>query len=97
MAADLAGYTGKKVRMTGLLVAIKYVKTVKREIMHFAAFLDEKGEFFDTVHFPNSLKKYPFRGNGVYLIHGKVIKEFGFPSVEVERMDKLPLQKDPRS
>jgi DNA polymerase-3 subunit alpha len=97
MAADLAGYTGKKVRMTGLLVTIKYVKTVKREIMHFAAFLDEKGEFFDTVHFPNSLKKYPFLGNGVYLIHGKVIEEFGFPSVEVERMDKLPLQKDPRS
>jgi DNA polymerase-3 subunit alpha len=40
--------------------------------------------------------KYPFRGEGVYLIMGKIVEEFGFPSLEVEKMAKMPLQKDPR-
>ena len=64
--------------------------------MHFAAFLDQEGEFFDTVHFPPALRSSPFKGDGVYLIMGKVVEEFGFPSVEVERMAKLPVVADPR-
>ncbi len=95
-ARDLVKYIGKKVRMVGNLVTIKYVRTVKKEIMHFAAFLDDEGEFFDTVHFPPTLRTSPFKGDGVYLILGKVVEEFGFPSVEVEKMAKLPLLADPR-
>ncbi len=95
-ATDLLSHTGKKIRMLGNLVAIKYVHTVKGEWMHFGCFLDVHGEFFDTVHFPNSLKTYPFRGYGVYLILGTVTEEFGFPSITVEKMAKLPFQKDPR-
>jgi len=60
--------------------------------MHFASFLDHTGEFFDTTHFPQSLKHYPFKGYGVYLILGKVVEEFGFPSIEVEKMAKLPIK-----
>ncbi|MEA3479288.1 MAG: DNA polymerase III subunit alpha [Bacteroidota bacterium] len=97
LAEDLVADIGRRISMVGLLVTIKYVRTVRREIMHFAAFLDEKGEFFDTVHFPDSLQRAPFRGNGVYLIHGRVVEEFGFPSVEVESMEKLALQNNPRS
>jgi DNA polymerase-3 subunit alpha len=96
-AADMERYIGKRVQMAGLLVTIKYVRTIKKEIMHFAAFLDDHGEFFDSTHFPDSLKKYPFRGNGVYILYGKIVEEFGFPSLEVERMLKLPLQADPRA
>ena len=59
--------------------------------MHFANFLDDQGEFFDTTHFPQSLKHYPFKGYGVYLILGKVVEEFGFPSIEVEKLAKLPI------
>ena len=33
--------------------------------MNFAAFLDANGEFFDTMHFPNSLKSYHFLSYGV--------------------------------
>jgi hypothetical protein len=77
--------------MVGELVTIKYVQTVKGEMMHFAAFLDDEGEFFDTVHFHDSLKKYPFKGRGIYLILGKVVEEFGFPSIEVSKMAKLEL------
>ena len=95
-ACQLIGQIGRKVRMVGDLVTIKYVHTVKREWMHFACFLDQKGEFFDTVHFPQSLHKYPFTGQGVYLIEGKVVEEFGFPSVEVNKMARLPFMVDGR-
>ena len=95
--SEMSRYIGRKVQMAGLLVTIKYVRTVKKEIMHFAAFLDDTGEFFDSTHFPDTLKRYPFRGNGVYLLYGKVVEEFGFPSLEVERMLKLPLKADPRA
>lgn len=95
-AKELLDNVGKIVRMVGHLVTIKYIKTVKNEWMHFAAFIDSDGEFFDTVHFPQSLKKYSFRGSGSYLIRGKVVEEFGFPSLEVEKMAKLPVIADPR-
>ncbi len=95
-ANDLSGYVGKTVRMVGLLVTIKYVSTSKREVMNFGSFLDFYGEFFETVHFPSTLKNWPFSGNGVYLIQGKVVSEFGHPSVEVEKLAKLPVKGDPR-
>jgi DNA polymerase III alpha subunit len=95
-AAGLHEKVGQKVRMVGDLVTIKYVHTVKKEWMHFGCFFDEKGEFFDTVHFPASLKTYPFTGRGVYLIEGKVVEEFGYPSVEVEKLGRLPFRADPR-
>ncbi len=96
-AGELPAHLGKKVRMVGQLVTIKYVKTIKKEYMNFGTFLDSDGKFFDTVHFPPTLKYYPFRGDGVYLVLGKVVEEFGFASLEVEKMAKLPLKSDPRS
>ncbi|MFO7922245.1 MAG: hypothetical protein R6U58_00960, partial [Bacteroidales bacterium] len=96
-AANTRTGNGRTVRMVGDLVTTKYVRTVKKEIMQFGCFLDEKGEFFDTVNFPPVLKKYPFTGPGVYLIEGKVATEFGFPSVEVHKMARLPSCPDPRA
>jgi len=93
---DLMKNKGKQVRIVGQLVNIKYVRTVKKAWMHFAAWLDDEGEFFDTVHFPQVLRSCPFRGYGVYLLYGKVIEEFGFPSLEVEKMTRLPVKPDPR-
>ena len=97
LAGGMMGKLGKKVRMLGLLVTIKYVRTVRKEWMHFGTFIDFEGQFFDTVHFPKAVEKYPFRGEGVYLIMGKIVEEFGFPSLEVEKMAKMPLRKDPRA
>jgi len=96
MAVEMGNNVGKTVRMLGLLVTIKYVRTVKREWMHFGTFIDVKGQFFDTVHFPKSVNEYPFRGDGVYLVGGKIVEEFGFPSLQVEKMAKMPLRPDPR-
>ncbi|HEY3370516.1 MAG TPA: DNA polymerase III subunit alpha [Prolixibacteraceae bacterium] len=96
-ARDLMQHIGKTVRMVGRMVTIKYVWTTRKEIMHFGTFIDSTGEFFDTVHFPPSLKQYPFRGNGIYLILGKVVEEFGFPSIEVDKMAKLPIKPNPKA
>jgi hypothetical protein len=68
---------------------------VKKEYMHFATFVDDEGNLFDTVHFPNSLKAYPFRGDGVYLLLGKIVEEFGYASMDVYKMAKLPLKENP--
>ncbi|GAA4297365.1 DNA polymerase III subunit alpha [Nibribacter koreensis] len=95
-ARDLRAFVEQKVRMMGVLVATKYVRTVRGDIMQFGTFLDAAGDFFDTVHFPQTLKAWPFKGNGVYLLLGKVVEEFEFPSMEVEKMVKLPFQQDPR-
>ena len=95
-ANELSTNIGKTVKMTGVLVTIKYVRTIRGEIMHFGTFLGNEGEFFDTVHFPPTSKAYPFRGRGVYLLLGKVVEEFGFPSIEISKMAKLPLRSDPR-
>ena len=95
-ASKLDNLIGKEVKMIGLLVTIKNVRTVNKEMMNFGTFLDVRGEFFDTTHFPNTLIKSPFRGYGIYLILGKVVSEFGYSSIEVKKMAKLSLQNDPR-
>ena len=95
-AREMLKYVGKKVRMVGHLVTIKYIKTIKREWMNFGCFIDAEGNFFDTTHFSQSLKSYPFKGSGTYLILGKVVEEFGFPSLEVEKLAKLPVRPDKR-
>jgi len=96
-AKSMMNHVGRVVRMLGRLVAIKYVHTIRNEIMHFGTFTDSEGELFDTVHFPSSLKLYPFRGDGVYLLLGKLVEEFGFPSLEVEKMAKMPLKPNPKA
>lgn len=89
-------YIGKTVRMIGHLVTVKYIKTAKNDWMNFGCFIDAEGSFFDTVHFSRSLKLWPFRGSGTYLLLGRIVEDFGFPSLEVEKMAKLPIKPDKR-
>jgi len=95
-ARRISEYKGQKIRMVGHLVTVKYIKTIKNDWMNFGCFIDAEGNFFDTTHFSQSLKKYPFKGSGTYLILGKVVEEFGFPSLEVEKMAKLAVLPDQR-
>jgi DNA-directed DNA polymerase III PolC len=95
-AKDLMKNLGKKVRILGSYVTTKPVRTVRGDMMAFGTFLDDEDTFFDTTHFSQTLKIYPFKGLGVYLILGKVVEEFGFPSIEVEKMAKLEIKGDPR-
>jgi DNA polymerase III alpha subunit len=92
-AQNMLPNAGKTVRMLGELVTIKYVKTSRKEIMHFGTFIDARGEFFDTVHFPPTLKQYPFKGYGIYLLLGRIVEEFGYPMLEVEKMAKWGMRR----
>jgi DNA polymerase III alpha subunit len=95
-ARKMIDMVGKKVRMVGHLVTIKYIKTIKKDWMNFGCLIDVEGNFFDSTHFAQSLNKYPFKGSGTYLLLGKVVEEFGFPSLEVEKLAKLPVRRDIR-
>ncbi|WP_316822749.1 DNA polymerase III subunit alpha [Pedobacter gandavensis] len=93
--ADLNQHLGKTVKMVGQYVCEKTVQMKNNKKMWFGTFLDVDGNFFDTTHFPTSTPLYPFRGTGCYLILGKVVSDFGFPSIEVMRFAKLPIVGNP--
>ncbi|WP_353779684.1 DNA polymerase III subunit alpha [Winogradskyella sp. 3972H.M.0a.05] len=95
-ARHLPKMIGKMVSICGYMVTIKNTSTHSGKRMHFGTFLDVLGDFIDTVHFPPIAKKYPFRGKGIYEITGKVMEEFDCISIEVSKMEKLPIISDPR-
>jgi hypothetical protein len=94
-ANDLINHLGQTVKMVGLYVCKKTVHTKTNRNMWFGTFLDAEGNFVDTTHFPNTTPTYPFRAAGCYLILGKVVQDFSFPSIEVIKFAKLPLLGDP--
>ena len=96
LAAEMKHHVGHSVHMIGYYVTRKNVTTVNKKLMNFGTWLDRKGAFFDTTHFPPSLTKSPFKGPGLYYLKGKIVEDFGFPSMEVIRMEKIPYVKDER-
>ncbi|WP_343566219.1 DNA polymerase III subunit alpha [Sphingobacterium sp.] len=96
-AKSLKNMEGQIVRIVGELVTNKTVPTKNGTLMKFGTFLDAKGEFFDTVHFAPSLKKYPLYSSGLYLIEGKVVLDFDCPAIEVYKCGRMPMKPDPRS
>lgn len=92
LASRMIENKGKIVRMLGIFVCIKYVRISSGGYMNFCTWTDYEGHFFDSVHFPDSLKNYPFRGFGVYLMLGSIDVEFGFPVLKVEKFAKMELR-----
>lgn len=92
LAADIPNRNRMSIDLTGYLVTTKQTSTADRKAMFFGTFLDRVGEFFDTVHFPLTAARYPFRGRGFYRIKGMVAEEFGVYTVNVSEMEKLPLK-----
>lgn len=89
MSKDLNKHIGQEVVQYGYLVATKNTRTANGETMHFGTFLDQEGQFIDTVHFPPIASRYRFSGKGVYKIHGKVTEEFDFLTIEVIEMVRM--------
>jgi len=89
LAADLKKHKNKIIEIIGYYVTYKPTSTKKGEAMMFGCFLDRNGYFFDTNHFPEATRRFPFRGKGCYLIKGKVAEEFGFYSINVLEMHKI--------
>lgn len=90
VSKDLRKLIGKNVGIVGYYCTTKRTMTSKGEKMYFGTFIDQNGEWLDTVHFPPSARKYPLRGSGLYLIEGQVIEEFEFIYIDVKRLQKLP-------
>lgn len=97
MAKDLPALEGETVRMVVDFVCDKKVHTRNGQLMKFGTFIDERGDFIDTVHFPPQLRQYPLQGEGIYLVQGKVVSDFGCPAIEVEKCARMPVKPDPRS
>ena len=64
--------------------------------MFFGNFIDRKGYFLDTVHFPPVAQQFPFTGRGIYRVVGKVTEEFGCYQIEAAEMHRVPYVEDPR-
>lgn len=95
-AADLPAQKGKCISLCAYLVTLKDTRTSDGKRMQFGTFLDRKGYFVDTVHFPPVAARWPFRGRGVYRIVGKVTEEFSFYTIEASELHLLPMMPDPR-
>lgn len=88
-ANKIKDHFGKAITVLGYFVEYKVVPTVRKETMSFASFLDSNLDWIDTVHFPPSLRQYPFKGKGFYRMTGKVVQDFGVYNIEVSKMEKV--------
>ncbi len=95
-AKHLRGLLHKTVMMEGYLVTVKPTKTIGGKEMNFGTWIDRDGYFFDSIHFPQIVSRYPFKGRGVYRIWGVVTIDFGVYNIEVTQMEKLGIKLDPR-
>lgn len=94
-AKDFQDMVGKRVKLIGYLVHVKRTRTkgkVERE-MSFGTFMDRDGQFLDSVHFPESLRRYRFKGKGCYVLIGKVSSDYGHLSLETDYMEKIAYAK----
>ena len=95
-ANEFHKHNGQIITICGYLVQVKKVTTSKGNLMYFACLRDYYGNFFDTTHFPNVARAFPFRGKGIYKLTAKVTEEFDFYSLEVIQMEKMHTIEDPR-
>ena len=95
-ATEIPKCLGQRIITYGYLIALKHSKTNKGEAMFFGNFIDQKGTIIDTVHFPETARKYPFYGKGIYKIVGVITEEFGYYTVEVGEMVKQSFMEDIR-
>lgn len=102
LVKDLLKYHKKTVKMLAYLISRKHVPIKmrnhpgKKNDMYFGTWIDAEGEYFDTAHFPDSLRQFPFKEGGIYLLLGTVEVDYHFPTITIIKMAKMPLIADPR-
>jgi DNA polymerase III alpha subunit len=89
-AKELTKHANKVVTVLVYFITHKQVPTKQGETMYFGTFLDSKLDWVDTVHFPESAKKYPLDRAGFFKATGKVTLDFGVVSLEVSKMSVVP-------
>lgn len=96
LAKDLYRFENQNVWVKGYLIHAKRTSTSKGDSMFFGTFLDEEGEWLDTVHFPQIALRFPFRGKGVYKVYGTVLMEYDCTNIQTISMEKMSIIEDPR-
>ena len=96
-ASQMKGYVNKNVLIYGNLVTTRYNKTYKGDLMRLSTFTDEKGNYFDAVHFTSVVDKYPIHGLGVYACFGKITDRYEFYSMSIIWSKKIGILSDPRN
>jgi len=92
-ASELPKLIGKTVDLAGYRVTVKSTKMSNHQIMQFGTFVDQKGDWIDTVIFPNVFDKNRVSAPGCYKIRGRVSEEFGHITVDVEKIERLEMVK----
>ena len=91
-ADKIEKHLGKEVNVLGYLITTKPVRTIKNDTMYFHTFIDSKGDWLDTVFFPQTAMRYPVTGKGFYSMKGRVVEEFGVYTVEVSYCKKVGIK-----
>ena len=88
-ARDMPNYKGKTITMLAYFIARKHVVTKNADTMFFGTFVDNNLDWIDTVHFPDTAKRYPLHSSGFYKLKGRVVEDFGVFSLEVQWLEKI--------
>ncbi len=88
-SSELKNFANKIVTVLIYFIAHKQVPTKNGEEMYFGTFIDSKLDWVDTVHFPESAKKYPLEKSGFFKATGKVTLDFDVVSLEVIKMEAV--------
>jgi hypothetical protein len=85
----------KKISTTTTILAYyileKPVTTDHGAHMCFVTWYDQDLMFFDSVHFPKVLSRYPLAGKGLYQVEGRIEIEHGYPLMIVQSCRPLQL------
>ena len=93
---EFGDYRGRSIQVLGYFVTRKDLRTRRGEPMAFGTWLDARGDYFDTTHFPGVWRHGELRAGGIYLITGTVAEDFGFLTLDAERVTRLPYVADER-
>jgi DNA-directed DNA polymerase III PolC len=83
---------GKSITVLGYLITTKPVHTIKKETMYFHTFIDQNGDWLDTIFFPQVARAQNAAGKGFYAMTGKVVEEFRVYSLEVTACKKVGIK-----
>ena len=93
---DFREYHRREIQVLGYFVTRKDLRTRQGKPMAFGTWLDPHGDYFDTTHFPGKWRHGDLQAGGVYLITGRVSEDFGFFTLDAERLHRLAYVPDPR-
>ncbi len=93
---DFPRFKRREIQVLGYFVTRKDLRTRQGKAMAFGTWLDPNGDYFDTTHFPGKWRHGDLQAGGIYLITGFVSEDFGFLTLDAERLYRLPYVPDTR-